>query len=112
MNSTAVGSMATAMDTTLFWELFLQRLPSKVRIVLTLFKAALLLEQLTQLANWIVEALPTLATISAADTHSQLITQVMELLRFSQKPVDGQFYSGVSTFVIDLVLQVTGFYLQ
>ena len=71
--------MAATMDTTLLRELFLQRLPSNVRMVLTPSAAALSLEQLAQLADRIVEASPTPATISAADTHSQLTTQVMEL---------------------------------
>ena len=59
--------MAAMMDTTLLRELFLQRLPSNVRMVLTPSAAALSLEQLAQLADRIVEASPTSATISAAD---------------------------------------------
>ena len=74
-----LGSMATTMDPTLLGELFLQRLPPNVRMVLTPSAAALSLEQLAQLADRIVEASPTPATISAVDTHSQLTTQVMEL---------------------------------
>ena len=74
-----LGSMATTMDATLLRELFLQWLPPNVWMVLTPSAAALSLEQLAQLADRIVEASPTPATISAVDTHSQLTTQVMEL---------------------------------
>ena len=70
--------MATTVDPTLLWELFLQRLPSNVRIVLTPSATDLTLDQLAQLADRIVEASPT-ATIAAADTHTQLSTQVSEL---------------------------------
>ena len=65
-----LGNMATTMDTTLLRELFLQHLPSNVWMVLTPSAAALSLKQLAQLADRIVEASPTPATISAADTHS------------------------------------------
>ena len=64
-------------------ELFLQHLPSNVWMVLTPSAADLSLNQLTQLTDHIVEALPT-PTISTtvahtAYTHSQLTAQVMEL---------------------------------
>ena len=48
-------------------------------MVLTPSAAALSHEELAQLADRIVEASLTPATISAVDTHSQLTTQVMEL---------------------------------
>ena len=71
--------MTTTMDAALLRELFLQRLPPNVRMVLTPSAAVLSLEQLAQLADPIVEASPTPATISAVNTHSELTTQVMEL---------------------------------
>ena len=77
-----LGGMAETVDSTLLHELFLQRLPSNVRMVLTPSAGALSLDQLAQLADRIVEASPT-PTISATDTHkhSQLTAQVTELTK-------------------------------
>ena len=80
-----LGSMVETVDATLLRELFLQRLPSNVRMVLTPSAADLSLNQIAQLADRIVEASPT-PTISAtvahtANTHSQLTVQVMELTK-------------------------------
>ena len=77
-----LGGMAETVDPTLLRELFLQRLPSNVRMVLTPSAGALSLDQLAQLADRIVEASPT-PTIAATDTHlhSQLTAQVTELTK-------------------------------
>ena len=71
--------MAETVDPTLLRELFLQRLPSNVRMVLTPSAGAL------SLADRIVEASPT-PTISATDTHmhSQLTAQVTDVWISSQ----------------------------
>ena len=75
-----LGNMAGMVDPTLLRELFLQRLPTNVRMVLTPSAGALNLDQLTQLADRIVEASPT-PTISATNTTTQLTDQVSELTR-------------------------------
>ena len=68
------GSMATTMDATLLRELFLQRLPVNVRMVLTPSAEALNLDQLAhwQLADRIVETSPTPMIAAGTDITSQL----------------------------------------
>ena len=75
-----LGGMAATMDDTLIRELFLQRLPPNVRMVLTPSASALSLNQLAELADRIVEASPT-STISAVnqDTTTKLADQVTQL---------------------------------
>ena len=68
------------MDATLLRELFLQRLPTNVRMVITPSAGALNIDELAQLADRIVEASPT-PTIAATDTTAQLTDQVSELTR-------------------------------
>ena len=63
--------MAGSLDATLLRELFLQRLPTNVRMVITSSAEALSLDQLAQLANRIVETSPT-QTIAATNTTTQL----------------------------------------
>ena len=70
--------MAGTVDLTLLRELFLQRLPSNVRMVITPSAGALNLDQLAQLADRIVEASPT-PTTAATNTTAQLTEQVSEL---------------------------------
>jgi len=53
-----LGDMAPRVDATLIRELFLQCLPSRVRMALTPSTGALDLDQLAQLANRILEASP------------------------------------------------------
>jgi len=53
-----LGDMAPRVDATLLHELFLQRLPSSVQMVLTPSAGALDLDQLAQLADRILEASP------------------------------------------------------
>ena len=67
-----LGDKANTMDATFLRELFLQRLPPNVRMVLTPSAGDLNLEQLAQLADRIMEASPT-------PTNDQLIAQVTEL---------------------------------
>ena len=59
-----VGGMAATMNDTLLRELFLQRLPPNVSMVLTPSASALTLNQLADLADRIVEASPT-TTVAA-----------------------------------------------
>ena len=72
--------MAGTVDPTLLRELFLQRLPTNVRMVITPSAGALSLDQLAQLADRIVEASPT-PTIATTNTTAQLTDQVSELTR-------------------------------
>ena len=75
-----LGNMAGTVDPTLLRELFLQRLPTNVRMVITPSAGALSLDQLAQLADRIVEASPT-PTIATTNTTAQLTDQVSELTR-------------------------------
>ena len=79
-----LGSMAMTMDTTLMRELFLQRLPPNVRMVITASAEALSLDQIMQLANRIVEASPA-PTIAATDTNKQLTAQGTDLSHHFEK---------------------------
>jgi len=75
-----VVEMAVTMVSTLLRELFLQRLPPNVRMVLTPSTSALTLNQLADLANRIVEASPTTTVVAVQDdTTTQLATQVTHL---------------------------------
>ena len=79
-----LGDMAPRVDATLLRELFLQRLPSNVRMVLTPSAAALDLDQLAQLADRILEASPPAISATTADnpntiTTTQLAAQVAQL---------------------------------
>ena len=59
--------MAPRMDAALLRELFLQRLPANVHMVLTPSAGDLSIDQLAQLADRILEASPP--SISATSTH-------------------------------------------
>ena len=78
-----LGDKATTMDATFMRELFLQRLPPNVRMVLTPSAGDLNLDQLAQLADRIMEASPTpaIAATHTTPTTNQLTTQVEELTR-------------------------------
>ena len=76
-----LGNMATTMDATLLRELFLQRLPFIVRMVLTPSAEALNLDQLAQLANRIVQTSLTPTIAATTDTTSQLAAQVADLTK-------------------------------
>ena len=70
--------MAGMVDPTLLRELFLQRRPTNVRMIITPSAGTLSLDQLAQLADRIVEASPT-PTIATTNTTAQLTDQVSEL---------------------------------
>ena len=91
-----LGNMAGTVDPTLLRELFLQRLPSNVRMVITPSAGALNLDQLAQLADRIVEASPT-PTIAATNTTAQLTDQVSELTR-RLEDLSTQMSKAVSSF--------------
>ena len=77
-----LGDKAATIDSTLMRELFLQRLPANVRMVLTPSAGELNLEQLAQLADRIMEVSPT-PTVAATETinSSPLNAQVTDLSR-------------------------------
>ena len=75
-----LGNMARMVDATLLRELFLQCLPTNVRMVITPSAGALNIDELAQLADRIMEASPT-PTIAATNTTAQLTDQVSELTR-------------------------------
>jgi len=74
-----LGDKAETMDATIMRELFLQRLPANVRMVLTPSAGALNLDQLAQLADRIVEASPTSTVAAAECTTANLTAQVNDL---------------------------------
>ena len=78
-----LGDKATTMDATFMRELFLQRLPPNVRMVLTPSAGDLNLDQLAQLADRIMEAslTPAIAATHTTPTTNQLTMQVEELTR-------------------------------
>ena len=67
-----LGDMAPRMDAALLRELFLQRLPANVRMVLTPSAGGLSIDQLAQLADQILEASPP--SISATSTQQKFKT--------------------------------------
>ena len=74
-----LGDKANTMDATFLRELFLQRLPPNVRMVLTPSAGDLNLEQLAQLADRIMEASPT-PTIAATNTTDPQVTELTRRL--------------------------------
>ena len=70
--------MAGMVDPTLLRELFLQRVPTNVCMVIILSAGALNLDQLAQLAYHIVEASPT-PTIATTNTTTQLTNKSQSL---------------------------------
>ena len=91
-----LGDKVNTMDATFMRELFLQRLPANVRMVITPSAGDLNLEQLAQLADRIMEASPT-PIIGAANTTDQLTAQVMELTRRLDE-LSSQMSKAVNTF--------------
>ena len=77
-----LGDKADLMHTTIMRELFLQRLTSNVRIVLTPSAAALKLDELAQLADRIVEASPTLMIAVNENPAAHLTAQVNDLTKW------------------------------
>ena len=88
--------MAETVDSTLLRELFLQRLPTNVRMVIIPSAGALNLDQLAQLADRIVEASLTL-TIAGTNTTAQFTDQVLELTRRLEH-LSTQMSKAVSSF--------------
>ena len=81
-----LGGMAPRMDAALLRELFLQRLPPNVRMVLTPSAGDLSIDQLAQLADRILEASPPSISATAVQqpqqsdpTTTQLAAQVTQL---------------------------------
>ena len=96
-----LGVKAATMDTTFLRELFLQRLPANVHMVLIPSAGDLNLEQLAQLADWIMETSPTLTIATnqtSTDTTTQLTTQVNELTCHLDE-LTTQLASAVNTFL-------------
>ena len=85
--------MAGMVDVTLLREMFLQHLPTNVRMVNTLSAGALNMDQLVQLANRIVEVSPTPTT----NTTAQLTDQVSELTRWLED-LSTQMSKAISSF--------------
>ena len=88
------------MDATFLRQLFLQRLPANVRMVLTPSAGDLNLEQLARLADRIMEVSPTLTiatTETTTDNSTQLTAQVQELTRRLNE-LTTQMASSVNTF--------------
>ena len=78
-----LGDKANTMDATIMRELFLQRLPANIRMVLTPSAGELGLEKLAQLADRIVEASPrpTITATESDTTTSQLTAQINDLAK-------------------------------
>ena len=84
-----LGDKATGLDPSFIHELFLQRLPTNVRLILASTAKAISLQELATLADKVMEvATPTVATVSPSDSLvaeiSELkaeITQVKQLLK-------------------------------
>ena len=76
-----LGDKANSMDPTIMRELFLQRLPANVRMVLTPSAGELNLDQLAQLADRILEASPTTTVAATESITTQLTAQVNDLSR-------------------------------
>ena len=88
------------MDTTLRRVLFLQRLHSSVRMVLTPSAGDLNLDQLAQLADLITEtsSTPMIAASHTTPTTNQLTRQVEELTRYLDE-LSTQMFKAVNTFI-------------
>ena len=72
-----LGDKATALDPSFMRELFLQRLPTNVRLVLASTAKAINLQELATLADKVMEvATPTVATVSPSDS---LVAEISEL---------------------------------
>ena len=72
-----LGDKATALDPSFLRELFLQRLPTNVRLVLASTAEAISLQELATLADKVMEvATPTVATVSPSDS---LVAEISEL---------------------------------
>ena len=75
-----LGDHAEVTDGSFIRELFLQRLPSNVRMVLASTSATTSLEELAELADKIVEvATPTIAATTTPQPFSQLLTELEQL---------------------------------
>ena len=78
-----LGDKANTMDSEIMRELFLQHLPTHIRLLLTPSAGEINLDKLAQLADCIVEAssMRTIAATEADTTTSQLTAQVNELAK-------------------------------
>ena len=75
-----LGDRVGVADSTFLRELFLQRLPSNVRMVLASTSATTSLEELAELADKIAEvAAPTIAATTALPPSPQLLSEVQQL---------------------------------
>ena len=75
-----LGDRAGATDSTFLRELFLQRLPSNVRMVLASTSATTSLEALAELADKIAEvAAPTIAATTTPPASPQLLAEIQQL---------------------------------
>ena len=75
-----LGDRAGVTDSTFLRELFLQRLPSNVRMVLASTSATTSLEELAELADKITEvAAPTIAAATASPPSPQLLAEIQQL---------------------------------
>ena len=81
-----LGDRASTTDSTFLRELFLQRLPSNVRMVLASAKTTATLEELAELADKVVEvATPTVAATSAPHPFPEILTEIEQLRGEVQK---------------------------
>ena len=72
-----LGDKATALDLSIMRELFLQCLPTNVRLILASTAEAISLQELATLADKVMEvATPTVATVSPSDS---LVAEISEL---------------------------------
>lgn len=75
-----LGDRAGVTDSTFLRELFLQRLPSNVRMVLASTSATTSLEELAELADKITEvAAPTIAATTASPPSPQFLAEIQQL---------------------------------
>ena len=81
VSRTKFDYVVASLDPTITRELFLQRLPANVRMVLTPSAGELNLDQLAQLADRILEASPTTTVAATESTTTQLAAQVNDLSR-------------------------------
>ena len=92
-----LGDKLNTMDATFLRELFLQRLPSNVRMVLTPSAGDLNLDQLAQLADRIMEASPLPTIAATTSTTDQLTAQVSTLTKRLDE-LSMQMSKAVNTF--------------